>query len=128
MAPTQLHTKTVTVTLPTDIRNIKKLLLFPERHRTQALACLQPFDITDKRWFSCFAGEGLVELRSREVTGVSDDGNATVTVLRKLGHDFTTEVSWSTRDGDAVEGDHYLSEGGNHHEVCTKSIQRLCST
>ena len=53
-----------------------------------------------------------MELRSREMTCVSDDGDASVIVLRKLGHDFATEVTWSTRDGDALAGDHYTSEGG----------------
>lgn len=49
---------------------------------------------------------------SRDLTCNSEDGDAAVIALRKLGHDFPAEVSWSTRDGDALIGQHYESEGG----------------
>lgn len=49
---------------------------------------------------------------SRDLTCNSEDGDAAVIALRKLGHDFPAEVTWSTRDGDALMGQHYESEGG----------------
>ena len=63
----------------------------------------------------------MIELRSREMTCVSEDGDASVAVLRKLGHDFPAEVLWTTREGDALQGDHYTSEGGeNEIKECSQ--------
>ena len=70
----------------------------------------------------------MIELRSREMTCTSDDGDAAVTVLRKLGSNFPAEVQWSTQDGDALAGSHYQSKTGERRgKLDGRVIQLLVS-
>nr|XP_018671881.1 G-protein coupled receptor 98-like isoform X2 [Ciona intestinalis] len=57
-------------------------------------------------------GEGVVEMRSHDTTCMAEDGEAEVTIVRKMGHDFGAEVAWLVEDEDAVRGKHYEGEGG----------------
>lgn len=58
-------------------------------------------------------------MKSRNVTCCSEDGQATVTVARKLGHDFPGVVQWKTENGDAISGVHYEANLGNYSRYCT---------
>lgn len=54
----------------------------------------------------------MIEMRSHDITCNSEEGEALVAVVRKLGYDFPAEVAWSAEDDDAVFGQHYDAEKG----------------
>ena len=58
------------------------------------------------------------------MTCQSEDGEALVAVVRKLGYDFPGEVSWVSEDGDAVFGQHYNEDRGK----CMRITPRMDST
>nr|XP_039274738.1 uncharacterized protein LOC120348632 isoform X3 [Styela clava] len=57
-------------------------------------------------------GVGIVEMRSPTLTCCSDDGRASVVVVRKMFQDFPAKVKWVTEDEDAHHGVHYENNGG----------------
>ena len=48
----------------------------------------------------------------------TEDGEANITVLRKLSDEFPAEVAWTSRNGDAFYPTHYLqNQGGNSWRI-----------
>ena len=59
-----------------------------------------------------FVGEGVIEMKSNEVNGSSRDGEANVTLLRKIADEFAATVSWSAQNGSALYKTHYTLNQG----------------
>ena len=53
-------------------------------------------------------------MKANEVNGSSRDGEANVTLLRKIADEFPATVSWSASNGSAIYKTHYtLNQGLN---------------
>ena len=71
--------------------------------------------ILTRNFFLIFTGEGVVEMASDEVSCSASDGEASVLIKRSdfpAANSFPVEVTWRTKDNDAVYQKHYKTNQG----------------